>query len=87
MHTRYNCTISPTSYISLSVSTKVQGTEGTTIKYDVDQFVEDAFGMKITPFLLDTYAQEYQQMIRAREAHIRELNELRNNNRLLSAQV
>jgi len=56
-------------------------------KYDVDQFVQDAIGLKVTPFMLDTYAREYDEMVRTREAHAIEMDSLRNTNRNLSNQV
>jgi ecotropic viral integration site 5 protein len=55
--------------------------------YRVDDFVEDAFALRITPFMLDGYAQEYQEMVRNREAHALEVDGLRSSNRALSAQV
>ncbi|KAG1751548.1 rab-GTPase-TBC domain-containing protein [Suillus paluster] len=57
------------------------------VKYHVDAFVVDAISMKITPFMLDTYAHEYDDLVRARDAHATEIDTLRNNNRSLSAQV
>jgi len=58
-----------------------------TPKYRTDEFVQDAFTMKITPFMLDAYAHEYEDMCRARDAHALELDALRNTNRNLSVQV
>ncbi|KAG1752948.1 rab-GTPase-TBC domain-containing protein [Suillus lakei] len=57
------------------------------VKYDVDAFVLDAISMKITPFMLDTYAHEYEDHVRIRDAHAIEIDTLRNSNRSLSAQV
>lgn len=57
------------------------------VTYHVDAFVLDAISMKITPFMLDTYAHEYEDFVRARDAHAIEIDTLRNNNRSLSAQV
>ncbi|KAG1816092.1 rab-GTPase-TBC domain-containing protein [Suillus subaureus] len=57
------------------------------VKYDVDAFVVDAISMKITPFMLDTYSHEYEDLVRTRDAHAIEIDTLRNNNRSLSAQV
>ncbi|EPQ57523.1 ABC1-domain-containing protein [Gloeophyllum trabeum ATCC 11539] len=56
-------------------------------KYRADEFVQDAVSLKITPFMLDAYAHEYEDMCRARDAHALELDALRNSNRNLSAQV
>lgn len=55
--------------------------------YKVNEFVRDAVGLRITPFMLDAYAREYTDMVRAREAHAVEMDILRNANRNLSAQV
>ncbi|KIK44749.1 hypothetical protein CY34DRAFT_802323 [Suillus luteus UH-Slu-Lm8-n1] len=57
------------------------------VKYDVDAFVLDAISVKITPFMLDTYSHEYEELVRTRDAHAIEIDTLRNNNRSLSAQV
>ncbi|THH05523.1 hypothetical protein EW146_g9881 [Bondarzewia mesenterica] len=56
-------------------------------KYRVDEFVQDAISMKITPFMLDSYTHEYNEMIRVREAHAMEIDALRSSNRNLSSQV
>ncbi|KAH9839454.1 rab-GTPase-TBC domain-containing protein [Rhodofomes roseus] len=56
-------------------------------KYDVDRFVEDAFGLKISSFMLDSYAEEYEELVRTRNQHAIEMDALRNSNRNLSAQV
>ncbi|KZT41485.1 RabGAP/TBC [Sistotremastrum suecicum HHB10207 ss-3] len=55
--------------------------------YLVDQFVESAFQTRITPFMLDSYAHEYEEMVRIRDAHAAEIDTLRNANRLLTEQV
>jgi ecotropic viral integration site 5 protein len=55
--------------------------------YRVDEFVQDAVSLRITPFMLDTYAHEYDDLVRMRDAHALELDNLRNNNRSLMAQV
>jgi hypothetical protein len=55
--------------------------------YDVDEFVNDAVALRITPFMLDTYAREYEDMVRAKEAQAVEMDELRTSNRTLSSQV
>ena len=61
--------------------------DGEKATYRVDDFVNDAMSMRITPFMLDSYTHEYAEMIRAREAHAAEMDLLRNHNRQLSAQV
>ena len=55
--------------------------------YRVDDFVSDAMSLRITPFMLDSYNHEYQEMIHVREAHAAEMDALRNLNRQLSAQM
>ena len=61
--------------------------ESHSTSYRVDEFVQDAINLKITPFMLDMYAHEYEEIVRNREAHLVEMDELRNTNRRLSAQV
>ncbi|KAL5485221.1 GYP5 [Sanghuangporus weigelae] len=55
--------------------------------YLIDKFVMDALQLKITPFMLDSYVHEYEELVRTREAHLVEMDKLRNVNRQLSAQV
>lgn len=55
--------------------------------YRVDEFVQDAVSLRITPFMLDSYAHEYEEMVRRREAHAAELDALRTSNRNLLSQV
>ncbi|KAJ8488666.1 hypothetical protein ONZ45_g13870 [Pleurotus djamor] len=62
-------------------------TEGSTVLYKVDEFVEDSFSLKITPFMLDAYSHEYEDQLRRTNAHAIEIDNLRNSNRLLSAQI
>ncbi|OJT04884.1 GTPase-activating protein GYP5 [Trametes pubescens] len=59
----------------------------TDVKYHVDHFVQDAMSLRITPFMLDSYAHEYEELVRARDAHKLELDTLKNTNRQLVAQV
>ncbi|KIJ18699.1 hypothetical protein PAXINDRAFT_167263 [Paxillus involutus ATCC 200175] len=56
-------------------------------KYRVDEFVQDAISLKITPFTLDVYAHEYRDLVKAREAHAIEMDALRNSNRALAAKA
>jgi len=56
-------------------------------KHNVDEFVQDAVSLRITPFMLDAFAHEYADLMRAREAHAIEMDALRNSNRALSAKV
>ncbi|KAI0373490.1 RabGAP/TBC [Pilatotrama ljubarskyi] len=57
------------------------------VRYRVDEFVQDATSLRITPFMLDSYAHEYEELVRARDAHKIEMDNLRNANRQLAAQV
>jgi hypothetical protein len=61
--------------------------EGGKPTYRVDDFVNDAMSLRITPFMLDSYSHEYQEMIRVRDMHAAEMDALRNHNRQLSAQM
>ena len=61
--------------------------DGSTARYRVDEFVQDSLSVKITPFMLDSYAHEYEELVRSREAHLVEMDKLRNQNRHLTAQV
>lgn len=56
-------------------------------EYRVDDLVQDAISLKITPFMLDAYAYEYHDFMRKREAHAIEVDNLRNANRALTAKV
>ncbi|KXN90582.1 GTPase-activating protein GYP5 [Leucoagaricus sp. SymC.cos] len=55
-------------------------------KYNVDGLVADAVSLKITPFMLDSYRHDYEDMLRVANKHAIEMDELRNNNRALSQQ-
>lgn len=55
--------------------------------HDIDQYVQDAVSMNITPFMLDQYANEYDELVRTRDAQQIEMDSLRNSNRALSTQV
>ncbi|KAI0326600.1 RabGAP/TBC [Cubamyces sp. BRFM 1775] len=59
----------------------------TDVRYRVDEFVHDATSLRITPFMLDSYAHEYEELVRARDAHKIEVDGLRSANRQLAAQV
>ncbi|KAF9475533.1 RabGAP/TBC [Pholiota conissans] len=58
-------------------------------KYRVDEFVNDAASLHITPFMLDSYRHEYEDLMASRETnkHAMQIDELRNSNRALSNQV
>lgn len=56
-------------------------------RFLTDEFVRDAFQTRITPFMLDAYAREYEELLRARDAHATEMDTLRNQNRALTVQV
>lgn len=53
----------------------------------VDDFIRDASALRITPFQLDTYANEYIEMRRAQTAHLMEMEGLKNENRILKARM
>ena len=57
------------------------------MRYRVDEFVQDALSLRITPFMLDNYAREYEELVRARDAHRIEVDGLKAANHRLSAQV
>ncbi|KAF8444618.1 rab-GTPase-TBC domain-containing protein [Boletus edulis BED1] len=73
------------------IESPVQNGEGqgsdSQAQYNVDEFVHDAVSLRITPFMLDAYAHEYADLVRAREAHAIEVDTLRNVNRALAAKV
>lgn len=84
----YCCSISssfPCSQIERSDLTKLDNAKGEA--YRVDEFVQDAVSLKITPFMLDSYAHEYEDLIRIRDAHALEVETLRQSNRNLLTQV
>ncbi|KAG8704652.1 GTPase-activating protein [Ceratobasidium sp. 394] len=58
-------------------------------QYRADDFVQDAFQLsrKFTPFMLDSYASEYQAKLKAENAHQEEMDALRTINRNLSHHV
>jgi len=61
--------------------------ESSTSKYLVDEFVHDAVSLRITPFMLDCYRHEYEDLLRETNKHATQIDELRNSNRALSNQV
>lgn len=58
-------------------------------QYRADDFVQDAFAIsrKFSPFMLDSYASEWQAKIKAEHAHQEEMDQLRTINRNLSQHV
>ncbi|PBK74353.1 RabGAP/TBC [Armillaria solidipes] len=69
---------------------KVQSTESgdpREVKYNADEFVNEAVSFRITPFQLDTYGHEYDDIMREANKHKVEMDELRTANRSLSAKV
>ncbi|PWN43716.1 hypothetical protein IE81DRAFT_66491 [Ceraceosorus guamensis] len=56
-------------------------------EYRVNEFVRDAFQVHITPLMLDQYAAEFEEQVKAANAHRREVEALRLVNRNLSAKV
>ena len=71
--------------IESSDSTTLENAKGEA--YRVDEFVQDAVSLRITPFMLDSYAREYEELIRLRDAHNLEVDALRNSNHNLLSQV
>jgi len=61
--------------------------EASVPKYKVDEFVQEAAALRITPFMLDCYRHEYEDLIRENNKHTVLIDELRNSNRMLSGQV
>ncbi|KAK0504584.1 rab-GTPase-TBC domain-containing protein [Armillaria luteobubalina] len=69
---------------------KVQSTESgdpREVQYNADEFVDEAVSFRITPFQLDTYGHEYDDIMREANKHKVEMDELRTANRSLSAKV
>ncbi|PSR71757.1 hypothetical protein PHLCEN_2v12361 [Hermanssonia centrifuga] len=64
-----------------------EGADPKTAQYDIDLFVQDAVSMSVTPFMLDQYANEYEELVRTRDAHTIEVDGLRSSNRSLSNQI
>lgn len=56
-------------------------------EWRANDFVRDAYAVRITPFQLDSYEGEYNDKMRDQNAHALELDMLRNANRNLSSQV
>ncbi|GHJ89164.1 hypothetical protein NliqN6_5566 [Naganishia liquefaciens] len=52
-----------------------------------NDFVYDAYAVQITPFMLDSFANEWEGQLKVQNAHALELDTLRNANRNLSNQV
>ena len=55
--------------------------------YRADRFVQDAIRVKVTPFLLDTFASEWEELRRAQNAHTTEVESLRAANKALTERV
>lgn len=56
-------------------------------RYDVDSFAREAYSVQISPFTLDGYAAEFEEQVKAANAHRREVEALRLVNRNLAARV
>lgn len=56
-------------------------------EYRVGEFVRDAFQFKITPFMLDSYASDFAEQVRVANAHRREIETLKVENRSLQIRV
>ncbi|KAF5317172.1 hypothetical protein D9611_003965 [Ephemerocybe angulata] len=55
--------------------------------YNVDAFVQESVSVNITPFMLDCYRHEYEDLMRETNKHNQMVDELRTMNRQLSQQV
>lgn len=62
-------------------------TDSSQNEYKVGEFVRDAFEFKITPFMLDSYASDFAEQVRAATAHRREIETLKIENRSLQIRV
>ena len=47
----------------ISKSLKIQAGEGSKVAYNADQFVRDSVSLQITPFMLDSYRHEYEDIL------------------------
>ncbi|KAK8845526.1 hypothetical protein IAR55_006241 [Kwoniella newhampshirensis] len=56
-------------------------------EWKANEFVRDAYEIRITPFMLDSYASEWEEQCRSQNRHALEVDQLRNANRNLSSQV
>lgn len=56
-------------------------------EYDVNAFAQEAYAVDISPFTLDGYAAEFDEQVKAANAHRREVEALRLVNRNLSSKV
>lgn len=79
----------PSGQVRSSIQSSTSSSSANKAKpsYRTNEFVRDAFEVKITPFILDTYAGEFDAQVRAANAHRREVEALRLVNRNLSARV
>ncbi|WRT63762.1 uncharacterized protein IL334_000687 [Kwoniella shivajii] len=56
-------------------------------EWKANEFVRDAYEIRITPFMLDSYASEWEEQQKSQNRHAQEVDTLRNANRNLSTQV
>lgn len=56
-------------------------------KYRVDALVQDAVSVQITPFMLDCYRHEYEDLMRETNKHNQMVDDLKSTNRQLAQQV
>jgi len=75
------------AFLNTKVFETYQVAEGEPGKYKADEFVQDAAELKITPFMLDSYAHEYAELLKTKDAHAIEIDALKHSNRNLSTQV
>ncbi|KAI5889410.1 RabGAP/TBC [Schizophyllum commune H4-8] len=66
---------------------KVEGEGDAPPTYKVDEFIRDAVSLRISSFMLDNYAHEYEELMRETHKNALEKDELRNTNRVLAAKV
>ena len=55
--------------------------------YRVNDFVREAFEMQITPFMLDSFANDFAEQVRVATSHRREIDTLKIQNKNLQAKV
>ncbi|KAF9029018.1 RabGAP/TBC [Hymenopellis radicata] len=58
-----------------------------TPNYNTNEFVTEATSLRITPFQLDSYSHEYEDLMREANKRAVEMDELRNSNRMLTSQI
>jgi ecotropic viral integration site 5 protein len=82
----YFCPVNRKLYANFTHQLK-PASEGSEATYRVDEFVQEAYALNITPFMLDSFAHEYEDLMRTRDAHKNEIAALQQHNRILLAQT